>query len=429
MDRFADKPLRDNPEFQAYHARHLASLEADQEAGRSEAWRTLLQRLAISLALLLVLAAGLFTLFEPYSEFSSWLSFGFMLALLLVLGVWVAYPALDHADITKARVTPLLVAWFGPFRFRSDGEDDVSLDHIADWQILPGWDEIQVGDTVTGRFRGVPVWFAEIELVERRVGAGTGSNTSGSGSSRNRLFKGLLAEYTLPEPVDTLTLVAVKNRHLARRAEQLGWTAIDAGHDNFEAWVAGDAADAQPLPDSLPAILARMAVRLDADQVIAAFEGHRLVILLQGAKNTFEPPLRKAADLFEQAENLRGQLGQMLAPVTELPIGPSQAIDDTPLELDHETLEAEAKDRMIDFGKGGCLPMMVMSTAAFLAYGVILRGADQPGWSLSLALVGSPLLASVAWALLGRRRGKPIPWVSCVIRLAIALGPLVFLLR
>lgn len=425
MNRFSDTPLREDPDFQAWYDRHLSKLDGVQESARAGAWRASLLRGAVAVPLLIALLGGGAYLYASTSPLSEWLSLVTVILVLIVLVVWVIDPARNQAEVTKARITPALMAWFGDFRFAS--KDAFPLGNFQDWGLIPRWSEETTGDIVEGSHRGVPFRFAELELVERHETSGS----SGSGSrSRTRSFGGLYAEYGLEEAVPALTVYLSRNPFWSQRAERNGWSPLHSGHDSYEAYTSGDPATTPGFPESLPDILTGMALGLGAKHVAAVFEGQRLVVLLQGASNVFEPPVMRAADLYEQAESLRRQLGLLLSPVAGLPIPATVEIRDESAAVDQAANDASAEGKVDRLGEGpGCLFMMIASTAIFLAYGLLLRNHEMPGIALLTGLAGGLLIAWSAWDGLEALRGKPVPWFSMLARLALALGPLWFLLR
>ncbi len=421
MSRFDSGALQDDPEFTAYYEQWLRPLEARHRANAGSAMRSSLIRGAQSLALALGLAAGMFWFSDTWGGPGGWLVLVTLGIVALVLVVWTIDPARTHTQATKSRITPILVGYFGDFRFEQKAE--FGLAPFIDWEFLEQHDRRKFGDVITGSYRGVPIRIAELFLDKRH------SEVGRSATDWTRVFSGVFADYVLPAPVAALTLVVNENPLWRKRAEQRGWNHLDFAADGYHAFALGEVDDAYPLPEALGALLDGLRTTFRAKHVLAAFGESRLVILLEGASNAFEPAVTGNASLHDEAETIRAQLGSLAKVVDALGIGPSTDIRDQPRPVNEKALEAKAKTHVDDFKGLGCLPLMVLSTALFLVYGWILHDTASATLAFAFSLIASPLLASAILKLYELLRGPRRKGLSSqLLKIGIATVPVYFLL-
>lgn len=421
MSRFERGPLREDPEFLAYYERWLAPMEASKEAGRKGGLSVSVIRGIQSLLLVAALSAGMLWFAESFESGGGWLALVTLGIVILTLAVWTIDPARTHKLATKDRVTPLVVGYFGDFSFDRKGE--FGLSPFADWEILEPPDRRKFGDVIIGSYRGVPLRIAELSLA-RRTPRARGRR------EYTHVFSGLYVDFVLPGPATALTLVVNQNPMWDRRARQRGWTPLAFAATGYQAYAAGDADDAYPLPEALAELLDRLRGQFNATHVLAAFGQSRLVILLEGASNAFEPSVTRASTLLEEAESIREQLGALVAAVNVLDIAASTEVRDAPRPVDEKALDAKAELHGDDFKGLGCLPLMVLTTALFLVYGFILKDVEYPSLAFAFALVASPILASTALKLYQTGQGKSdggVVWQ--LVKVALATVPVYFLLQ
>lgn len=421
MSRFDGGALRDDPEFTAYYDRWLRPLEASHQARTRSATRSSLIRGIQSVALAIGLAAGMFWFLDTWNGLGGWLALVTLGIVLLVLVVWTIDPTRTHATATKSRITPILVGYFGDFRFEQKSE--FGLSPFIDWEFLEQHDRRKFGDVITGSYRGVPVRIAELYLDKRHSDGGR------SATDWTRVFSGVFADYVLPTRVETLTLVVNENPLWRRRAEQRSWNQLDFETDGYQAFAVGDINGAYDLPETLGTLLDGLRETFGAKHVLAAFGESRTVILLEGASNAFEPGGKGKANLHDEAESIRRQLGSLAKVVEVLDISPSIDIRDEPRAVNERALQAKTRKPVDDLKGLGCLPLMVLSTGLFVVYGWILHDVANATLAFAFALIASPTLASAIMKLHEHRKRKQREGLAKQwLKIGIATAPLIYLL-
>ena len=303
-------------------------------------------------------------------------------------------------------------------------EGQFGLRPFVEWNVLDSHTSSRFGDSITGNYRGVPIRIAELQLGRRS--STTSSSGSGSSSRTTPIFDGIFADYELPEPVSALTIVVNENPMWASRAKKQGWHRLDHAPAGYEAFSAGSA---HPIPAELGNLLDHLRRTFRAKHVLAAFGDSRLVILLEGAKNAFEPKLTGQVDLIAEAERIREQLGSLAQVVDHLEIDPSTEIDDTPRPIDEKALEKKAAAHVDDFEGEGCLPLMVLSTVIFIVYGAVLHEAAYLSMAFAFSIFASPMLASALLKFFEAMTGKgEVNLIGQLVKITLATVPIYFLL-
>ncbi len=411
-------PLIDSSAYRHHVDRYLEPLRRDLTTKRTEAWKKLKFRAAISSVLLIAMAGFGWWGYRSEEEFYEWLLAFIVFAIGLALFLWCAAPWRRHRGRLKHDVLTRLVPFFGDFSFLPDAS--LSPAGFAGRGLLPVFTHHYATDEVQGSHRGVPLRAAEVTLL-REYQTSTSMDRAGSSKGVETVFKGVLMEIGLPHPVAGTVVVGSPDLFLNRFAvrDDEGLQRLDLPCKNLEAWADDAGAAARlvsgPLLERVATLVSRGRVR----SLRLSWHGQTLAILLDFGENFFELPMRGEIDFSGFGAIVQDQLSRLTMVIDLLEVAePSGDADTRMRPLDERMPQcSELPEDFEQRDLSGWLPVVILTVVGFCTYLWLLTDQVRPLGALGLASV----FGVMAGANLGYVLSRGLRGLSRVPMLLIGL--------